>query len=109
MLFRSTFIGTYDGLQSIFYWYYLPEKNQLFDPNINPIQATGIVIEKFETISQKMGYNFLPPEEYLMNIIGILLQKGQKEKAIAFAKLNIKNYPKSELAIYYLSEIEKQE
>ena len=44
-----------------------------------------------------------------MNIIGILLQKGQKEKAIAFAKLNIKNYPKSELAIYYLSEIEKQE
>jgi predicted alpha/beta superfamily hydrolase len=104
-----TFIGTYDGLQSIFNWYYFPEKNTLFDPSINSIQATGIVIEKFKTISRKMGYNFLPPEEYVMNIIGMLLQKGQKEKAIAFAKLNISNYPRSELAIYYLSEIEKEE
>lgn len=104
-----TFIGAYDGLQSVFSWYHNPEKNKLFDPNVSSTQAIEIVVNRFEIVSQQMGYTVLPSEEYVMNIIGILLNKGQKEKAIAFAELNINNYPKSELAIYYLSEIEKQE
>jgi predicted alpha/beta superfamily hydrolase len=103
-----TFIGTYDGLQSIFNWYYNPEKNTIFKKEITSKQAVEIIEKKFEAISLQMGYSVLPPEEYVMNIIGLLLNKGQTEKAISFAKLNIKNYSKSELAVYYLGEIEKE-
>lgn len=103
-----TFMGTYDGLQSIFSWYYNPDLNKIFDPNIGSIEAGQIMTQRFELISKRMGYSVLPPEENILRIIELLMAKGQKEKAIYFAKLNIKNYPKSELATYHLSEIEKQ-
>lgn len=103
-----TFVGTYDGLLSVFSWHYNPDKNSIFNADINSNQAVEIIEHKYQTISLQMGYTVLPPEEYIMNIIGLLLNIEQTDKAIAFAKLNIKNYPKSELAAYYLSEIEKQ-
>jgi hypothetical protein len=103
-----TFNGTYDGLQSIFSWFYNPDLYKIFDPNVGSIEAAQIITKRFEIISAQMGYNVLPPEENILKIIEHLMTKGQKEKAIFFAKLNIKNYPKSELAIYHLSEIEKQ-
>jgi predicted alpha/beta superfamily hydrolase len=104
-----SFIGTYDALQSIFSWYFDSKKNMIYDLNIKSEEAIDIVVKRFEMISNKMGYIVLPPEEYVMNIIHNLLNKGQKEKAMNFAKLNIKNYPLSELAVYYLSEIKKEQ
>ena len=104
-----SFIGAYDALQSIFSWYFDSKKNMIYDLNIKSEEAIDIVVKRFEMISNKMGYIVLPPEEYVMNIIHNLLNKGQKEKAMNFAKLNIKNYPLSELAVYYLSEIKKEQ
>ena len=48
-----------------------------------------------------MGLQVLPPEGSIMKIIDVLLSKGMKEKAVAFADLNVKNYPQSEMAAYY--------
>lgn len=102
-----SFPGTFDGLKNNFNWFYNADRNKIFDATINSKQAIEIIEEKYKIVSQQMGYSILPSEEYIMNFIGLLLNIGQTEKAIAFAKLNIKNYPKSELARYYLSEIEK--
>lgn len=100
-----TFTGTFDGLKDIFSWYPNPDRRKIFDAKVGTEQALAIIENKYGDISLRMGYAVLPSEEYVMEIVGQLLDMGQTEKAKAFARLNIRNYPESELAKFYLKEI----
>ena len=96
-----TFEGTYDGLKSIFSWYYNEDINKIYDVATSVNSAVGIITKKYEIISSNMGVQVLPLEGDIIKIIDMLLSKGMKDKAVAFAELNVKNYPQSELASYY--------
>jgi hypothetical protein len=96
-----TFEGAYDGLKSIFSWYYNEDINKIYDNATSVNSVVEIITKKYDIISSNMGLQVLPPEGSIMKIIDVLLSKGMKEKAVAFADLNVKNYPQSELAAYY--------
>jgi predicted alpha/beta superfamily hydrolase len=96
-----TFEGAYDGLKSIFSWYYNEDINKIYDNSTSVNSAVEIITKKYDIISSNMGLQVLPPESSIMKIIDVLLSKGMKEKAVAFADLNVKNYPQSEMAAYY--------
>jgi predicted alpha/beta superfamily hydrolase len=100
-----TFDGTFDGLKDIFSWYPNPDGRKIYDAKVSTEQALAIIEKKYQEISTQMGYTVLPSEQFVMEIVGQLLNRGQTEKAKAFARLNIRNYPQSELAKFYLKEI----
>ena len=96
-----TFEGAYDGIKSIFSWYYNGDVNKIYDNETSVNSSIEIITKKYDIISSNMGFRVLPPEGDIINIIETLLDKGMKDKAVAFADLNVKNYPQSELASYY--------
>jgi len=100
-----TFLGLYDGLNSSFSWY--PNKNfkKIFEKSVTPNEAVNYVLENYQNISQKMGFNVLPQEQYINEITEYLLRKDMIDKATKFAELNLKNYPNSESAKSHLKEI----
>ena len=57
--------------------------------------AVNSVKDHYVKISQEMGYEVVPPEEYINNLGYGFLQNKMNEKAFAFFKMNIDNYPKS--------------
>lgn len=89
--------ATYDALRYIFSWY---ELDKTFIPLIiNPEIKESTVIKTlknhYQVLSSKMGYTILPPET-LVNQFGYgCLNRELYDKAEAFFKLNIKNYPKN--------------
>lgn len=97
-----TFLGLYDGLQSIFPWYEFKESQQLYDNALSAASAVAILEDHYKLISKKLGYTVLPTESFLNNTIDNFWRKNQIEKAAAVAELNYKNYPNSESAINYL-------
>ncbi|MCB9252196.1 MAG: tetratricopeptide repeat protein [Flavobacteriales bacterium] len=97
-----TFLGLYDGLQSIFAWYEFTNAQQLYDTALSASGAMAILEDHFKLVSRKMGYMFMPPESFLKGIVDNFWRKDQIEKAAAVAELNYKNNPKSESAINYL-------
>lgn len=103
-----SFTGTYEGLTSVFSFYQNADKNRVYEATVHLEEALELISGKFKTISAQMGYTVLPPEEYILEMAEILSAKGQKQKAIGFARLNLENYPKSELAQYHLRELEKK-
>lgn len=98
-----TFSGTYDGLNSIFSWYYNPEQERIFDTKINSKNAVGVIEKHYQLISNKMGYKVLPSESYMTRLVEILINKQMSDKAIAFAEYNLTNFPESELAYFYVN------
>jgi predicted alpha/beta superfamily hydrolase len=100
-----TFEGAYDGLKSIFSWYYNEDINKIYDNATSVNTALEIITKKQDVISANMGLQFLTPETSIVDIIETLLSKGMKDKALAFANLNLKNYPESELAAYYITYV----
>ncbi len=98
-----TFSGTFDGLNSVFSWYYNPDQEQIFDAKTNPNAAVSIVAKHFQLISNKMGYKVVPSESYITRLVEILVNKQMIDKAIAFAEYNFTNFPESELAYYYVN------
>jgi len=97
-----TFLGLYDGLNSIFSWYEFKESQQLNDTTISAQKAVAILENHFQLISKKMGYTILPPESRVNNIIDNFWRRNRIDKAAAFAEINCKNYPNSESATNYL-------
>lgn len=98
-----TFQGTYDGLNSIFSWYYNPEQQKIMDAKTSSKEAVEIVAKHYQLVSNKMGYKVLPSESYMTQLIELLINKQMRDKAIAFAGYNLNNYPESELAHYYVN------
>lgn len=98
-----TFSGTYDGLNSIFSWYYNPEQEKILDTQTSSKAAVDIVANHYQLISNKMGYKVLPSESYTTRLVEILINKQMRDKAIAFAEYNFTNFPESELAYFYVN------
>ncbi|MCL6294345.1 alpha/beta hydrolase-fold protein [Jejuia spongiicola] len=88
-------ITTYDALHFIFSWYDIG--NDLIPKIMSPDISADIVIsdvtKHYENVSTKMGYSILPPEDLINQMgYGSMNQKMNK-KALAFFKMNVKNYP----------------
>jgi predicted alpha/beta superfamily hydrolase len=98
-----TFLGTYEGLKSIFSFFENKEKNLIFDSKISTASALELFNKHYEQCSKRMGFRVLPSETSVDLLANYLMSKGMEEKAIAFAELNVKNYPKSEYAAYFLN------
>lgn len=88
-------IATYDALRHIFSWY---EIDNSFIPQILTAEIEADFLVKtlkkhFQNISSKLGYTVLPPETWVNQIGYGCLKRGLYNKAEAFFKLNIQNYP----------------
>jgi len=88
-------IAEYDALRYLFNYYNLPSINRFFDSSYTAEQAVSTITQHYQEISRQMGYTVLPPE-FTVNGLGYaFLQRKMPEKAEAFFKLNISNYPRS--------------
>lgn len=106
-------IAEYDALRFIFNFYHSPALARIFDSSMRTDEAVTAVREHYKTISAQMGYNVLPPEEYINNLGYNFLQGKMLEKAHAFFQLNIDTYPKSgnvydSMGDYYAETGDKQ-
>lgn len=67
------------------------------------------LVNHFKEISQRLSYEFLPPEE-LVNRIGYhklsSRKEDEKKRALEFFKLNVANYPESYNAQDGLGEVQ---
>ena len=88
-------ISEYDGLRFIFNFYNYKYDNKLYDSSFSAILAIASINEHYKNISAKMGYQVLPPETYINDLGQYFLQKKWYDKAYAFFKLNVDNYPRS--------------
>ncbi len=89
-------ISEYDGLRFIFSYYSFKNANKLFDNTVTPAAAVDSVTAHYRLVSEAMGYTVLPPESGVNGLGYNFLQSKMYDKAFAFFKLNIDNYPKSE-------------
>lgn len=82
--------GEYDALKFLFNYYQFNTSVFEINPNMNIDSALAA---HFKKISQEMGYT-VHPSESLVNDLGHTCMSSKKwDKAEAFFKLNIKNYP----------------
>jgi hypothetical protein len=99
----STFLGTYDGLKALFDWYDYAALESIYTEKVTEEQALKLLDIHYSKVSENMGFKVLPSESEVDQMIQLLLAKGMKSKAIAFAELNAKNYPKSSYAALFLN------
>ena len=89
-------IAEYDALHFVFSSYNAPGLlPKLFDNTTNDTAAIAAIRTYYAGISQQMGYNIPPPEDYVNGLAYDFLQMKAPEKARAFFQLNIDNYPNS--------------
>jgi predicted alpha/beta superfamily hydrolase len=82
-------IAEYDALHFLFDFYRMP-----FQGNPDSLTAS-IVSDHYRSVSEKLGYTILPPENNVNNFGYNFMGKKMFEKAYDFFRLNITNYPKS--------------
>lgn len=91
-------IAFHQGLSSIFAGYGLSYRD---------VDSPEHVSQHFQTLSQRLSYDFQPPEE-LIDRLGARSLRSQDEKqkrqAIAFLRLNTQNYPTSVRALERLGQ-----
>jgi predicted alpha/beta superfamily hydrolase len=88
-------ISEYDALRFTFNYYRLPVLSKIYDSSMSATAAVTAITDHYKDISQQMGYSVLPPEGNINSLGYDFLQLKMPEKAEAFFKLNITNYPKS--------------
>lgn len=87
-------IGTYDALRFIFDRYrFRMAINYFFDPNVN--LADSIQKHYKEDVSALFGYEVKPKEPEVNGLGYQFLGMQQFDKAAAFFKMNVENYPES--------------
>jgi len=82
-------IAEYDALRFLFDFYRMP-----FQGNPDSLTAS-VVSDHYHTVSAKLGYTILPPENNMNNFGYYFMGKNRFEKAYDFFYLNITNYPNS--------------
>lgn len=86
-------ISEYDGLRFIFDFYFFDATEKDFTDSTTLIASR--LHAHYRTVSTELGYRVSPPES-LINYFGYdALGKKQYNKAAAFFKMNIENYPLS--------------
>lgn len=81
--------STYQGLRFIFDGFEISDFNEIFE-------TPSILSEHYEKVSQKLGMEFIPDENYI-NTLGYTALYGRNlpEIAISIFEVNTKNYPLS--------------
>ena len=103
------FISEYSGLRFIFGFYRMPATNKFLDKDYPVDSCLATLNRHYRKVSENMGYTVLP-DESLVNGLGYeCINEKQFDKAYAFFKLNIENYPKSfnshdSMGDYYLAK-----
>ena len=91
-------IAFYNGISAIFEGYGISYRN---------VQSKNQLIQHFKTISQRLSWDFRPPEN-LVNQLGYGMLRssteGDKAKALAYFILNTENFPRSYNAFDSLGE-----
>ena len=85
-------IAQSDALLNIFSGYKLPPLHNMLDSSFN---ADSAVTVHFQNFSKEMGYTVLPPEALINQLGYAFMMNKMFDKAYAFFKMNISNYPKS--------------
>jgi len=80
-------LAVYDGLNKIFSGWTLP--------NEIAVQGLKSVLEHYEKLSDKFGYDVIPQEFALNNLGYFFLQRKNYDEAIEFFKKNVEMYPES--------------
>ncbi|ALL06205.1 esterase [Pedobacter sp. PACM 27299] len=84
-------IVTYDALRFIFDKYrFNPARKNLTDPTID-------LIKHYQEVSKMLGYQVTPPEDVTNELGSDFLKQKQYAKAEEIFKINVTNYPESDL------------
>lgn len=98
-------VTEYDGLRFIYDFYNSPQGD--------PAKVTPeLISSRYKTIADKMGIAIPPPEPVINSYGYNFLQQKEYDKAFAFFKMNIDNYPGSanvydSMGDYYLDRADK--
>ncbi|WP_372934932.1 alpha/beta hydrolase-fold protein [Mariniphaga sediminis] len=91
-------VAFYNGISAIFKGYGISYRE---------VESTAQLIQHFQSIAQRLSWDFSPPE-YLVNRVGYSLLQSKneddKKRALAFFKLNTENFPDSYNAFDSLGE-----
>ena len=88
-------IAEYDALRFMFDFYQMKFANKLFDSSFSADSSVNLLQQHFKKVSQQMNYTVLPPEQMVNGLAYGCLQNSQMDKAYAFFKMNVDNYPQS--------------
>jgi predicted alpha/beta superfamily hydrolase len=107
-----TMIATYDALRFFFKKYTIPASlhYQIPDP---AFQADSAITAHFKTASVHMGYEILPPEDFVNENAYAMMYGEDMERAYKLFDLNVRNYPKSfsahnSMGEYYVTMDDKE-
>jgi hypothetical protein len=92
-------IAEYDAFHEIYSWYNLQALKFIYKSDDSSIFVKEAISTHFKNVSQKVGYNYLPPESYLTTLVSYFYYNDKKDKAFALSELLIESYPKSVNAI----------
>ena len=92
-------IAEYDAFNEIFSWYNTRKLKFIFKSDDSPSFVKESISDHFKNVSQKIGYNYLPPESYLTTLLGYFYYNNKRNKAFSVSELLIESYPKSASAI----------
>ena len=106
-------IAEYDALRFMFDFYQMKYANKLFDSSFSADSSVNLLQQHFKKVSQQMNYTVLPPEQMVNGLAYGCLQNSQMDKAYAFFKMNVDNYPQSfnvydSMGDYYAAKKDKQ-
>jgi predicted alpha/beta superfamily hydrolase len=85
-------IGEYYALKFIFDFHQFTSLEQLFNPVFD---ADSALTSHYQHISARLGYQVLPPEEFMDGLGHAFLESALLDKAEGVFTLNRQNYPKS--------------
>lgn len=90
-------VAEYDGFRSLFRWHRFTGMNKIVHSasDMTSEELLELPTVHFKGISNRFGYEVLPPEMLINSIGYLLLNRGMPEKALVFFDLNVKNYPES--------------
>jgi predicted alpha/beta superfamily hydrolase len=92
----SRLMGLYDGLRFIFDGYKPLDVLALDEPSL--------IKNHFEKLSDRLGFQILPPAGFVNKIGCGLLDAHESDKAVECFKVNVSNYPASAYAYSYLAD-----
>jgi uncharacterized protein len=98
-------IAEYNGFRFIFNYYNIPPaiEYSFIVPNNNSDPAKYLV-DHYKVISAHLGYDMLPSENLVSIIAHTAEDAYMPQKALSLYELNVKNYPQSYGAWFYLGE-----
>lgn len=89
------FIAEYDGLRSIFdfYWLYIPDRHLPNEKELLIFKADSVYNAYSKEVSRKMGYHVVPPLYDVNDLAYDFLSKKAFDMSYKLFQMNIENYP----------------